>query len=87
MTTYDYKTDCPKLLKGMFDAINAIGSTGQVQQVRFNDREVKFFGSTDLTDLVRLYRLHYRHCGATSGLPDIDSPAMVSRGRPAGWNF
>ncbi len=87
MSATDYLTDCPKLLKRIFDAINAIGSTGKLQSVRFNDREVRYFDSASLEDLVRLYRLHYRHCGHATCLPDIDNPAMVRRGRPGTFQF
>ena len=73
-------TPCTTVLERLHEAIVALAAGDRVTQVSFGDRTVSY-GPGQLADLQRVYRMYYRECGASSGLPDLS--AAVERGPPA----
>ena len=77
--------DCTDRLHQLYDAILAVGAGEQAVRVRFGERQVEF-GPAKLNDMIRVYRMLYRQCGAGSGLPDL-ATGLQQRGGPVGGIF
>ena len=69
------------------EAAGAFELPALIREVRecFGERMVEY-GPAKLNDMIRVYRMLYRQCGAGSGLPDL-ATGLQQRGGPVGGIF
>ncbi len=74
--------DCATVLPKLYDAIIALSSGQQRVGINFGERSVQY-SQGNLSQLMQLYSVFWRQCGAGSGLVDLSAGNMVERGAPA----
>lgn len=73
---------CTDQLQALYDAILALNTGERVIGINFGERSVQY-SQNQLPDLLNLWRIFYRQCGADSGLVDLANTSVVLRGPPA----
>lgn len=73
---------CSEQLQAFYDAIISLNSGERVIGINFGERSVQY-SQSQLPDLLKLWRMFYRQCGADSGLIDLSDTNVVLRGPPA----
>lgn len=72
--------DCASELDRLYGAINDLTAGTAVVSIGFGERQVSY-SQAELPNLLRLWSLWYRQCGAESGYPDLS--CQIERGAPA----
>lgn len=75
---------CADELEKLYTAIMKLQTGAQVTSIGFGERNVQY-GQAQLGELINLYNVFHRQCGADEGYPDLASTA--ERGAPARFSL
>ncbi len=70
---------CATELAKLYNAVMELQSGKRATTISFGDRSATY-AQGQLQELLQLYRVFYRQCGATEGYPDLANP--IERGPP-----